>query len=136
MPDTVRKVAYYYTTIPDRPEEGARLLNVFREAGVNFLAIHAFPSGGESQIDFVPEDPDAFLAAAGEADIELSDARTLFLIDGEDRVGATAETLGKLGAEGINVTAATSIVTGGRYATLLWVKPADVNKAARALGAQ
>jgi hypothetical protein len=137
MPDIVRKVDYYYTTVADKPGEGARLLGVFTEAGVNFLAVHVFPTGGEeSQVDLVPEYREAFLAAARKADIGLSDAKTAFLIDGDDRVGATAETLGRLGTGGINVTATTSIVTGGRYGTLLWVKPADVEKAETTLGAR
>jgi hypothetical protein len=136
MPETVRKVDYYYTTVPDQPHEGAGLLDVFKAAGVNFLAIHAFPiAGDQAQVDLVPEEPGTFLAAARNADIELSDPRTAFLIDGEDRIGATADTLGNLGREGINVTATTSIVTGGRYGTLLWVGPADVEKAATTLRA-
>ncbi|MFQ5889302.1 MAG: hypothetical protein ACE5JR_04535 [Gemmatimonadota bacterium] len=137
MPDTVRKVDYYTTTVADRPDEGARLLGVFREAGVNFLAVDAFPSGGgEWRVDLVPEDRDAFLAAAEKSGIGLSGAKAAFLLDGEDRVGATADTLGRLGTEGINVTAVTSIVTGGRYGTLLWVKPADMERAATTLGAK
>ena len=35
--DTVRRVDYYYTTAPDKPGEGARVLSVFRDAGVGIL---------------------------------------------------------------------------------------------------
>lgn len=137
MAETARRVDYYYTTVTDEPGEGARLLAAFKKAGVNFLALHAFPAGeGNAQVDFVPQDRDSFLTAARSADIELSEAKTAFLLDGEDRVGATADTLDKLGAKGINVTAATSIVSGGRYGTLLWVRPAAVASAAAALGAE
>ncbi len=52
MPDTIRKVNYYYTTAPDKPGEGARLLQALRNAGVNLLAFHAFPSARKSQADF------------------------------------------------------------------------------------
>lgn len=137
MAETVRRVEYYYASVKDRPREGARVLGAFKKAGVNFLALHAFPGeGGEAQLDFVPQDRKAFLAAAAEAGIEVSEAKTAFLLGGEDRVGATADTLAKLGTAGINVTAVTSIVSGGRYGTLLWVRPADVQKAAAALGAK
>ncbi len=138
MPDTIRKVDYYYTTVPNKPGEGAPLLGVFKDAGVNFLAIHAFPGSGEAQVDFLPGDTEAFMAAARKADVKLSDARTAFLIQGDDRVGATADTLASVGSAGINVTAVTSIVSGagGQYGTLLWVNPEDVDKTATALGAK
>src|SRR5881397_3534385 len=54
MADTIRRVSYYYTTISDKPGEGARLLETLRSAGVNLLAVHAFPSARKAQVDFVP----------------------------------------------------------------------------------
>ena len=60
----------------------------------------------------------------------------MFLIEGDDRVGAMAQLLARLGAAGINVTATSATRTGmGRYGALLWVKPRDVKKAAEVLGA-
>src|SRR5256885_8549182 len=64
MPDTIRKVDYYYVTAPDKPGEGAKLFAKLRDAGVNLLAVHAFPSARRSQIDVVPGDAVAFQAAA------------------------------------------------------------------------
>ncbi len=136
MADTVRKVNYYYTSAPDKPGEGARLLQVLREAGVNLLALHAFPSARKSQVDFVPSDATTFTSAAKGAGIKLSKSKTAFLIDGDDRVGALAGTMAKLGAAKINVTAVTGVCAGmGRYGAILWVKPRDVTKAAATLGA-
>ena len=136
MADTIRKVSYYYTTAPDKPGEGARLLQALRNAGVNLLAFHAFPSARKSQADFVPADAAAFEAAAKAAKIKLSKPKTAFLIDGDDRVGALAGILARLGSAKINVTAVTGVCAGmGRYGAILWVKPAAVNKAAAALGA-
>ena len=136
MADTIRKVNYFYTNAPDKPGEGARLLQVLREAGVNLLAVHAFPSARKSQIDFVPSDATALTAAAKAAKIKLSQPKTAFLIDGDDRIGALAGTLARLGAAKINVTAVTGVCGGmGRYGAILWVKPRDVSKAATTLGA-
>lgn len=134
--DTMRKADYYYTIAPDKPGEGARILDVFRRAGVNLLAFHAFPSARKSQLDFVPADGIAFVAAAKAAKLKLSKPKTVFLIDGDDRVGAMAGLLGRLGAAKINVTAVEGIcAAGGRYGALLWVKPRDVGKAGSVLGA-
>src|SRR5216117_2808325 len=76
MADTIRKVSYYYTTAPDKPGEGARLLQALRNAGVNLLAFHAFPSARKSQADFVSADAAAFEAAAKAAKIKLSKPKT------------------------------------------------------------
>lgn len=62
--------------------------------------------------------------------------KTGFLIQGEDRPGAVAELIAKLAEAKINVTAYDAVAAGeGRYGALLWVKPQDVQKAARVLGA-
>lgn len=136
MPDTIRRADYYYITAPDKPGEGARIFGALRDAGVNLLAVHAFPSARKSQIDVVPADAVAFLAAARNAKLKVSKPKTVFLLEGDDRVGAMASTLSRLGAAGINVTAVSAVRTGiGRYGGLLWVKPKDVRKAAETLGA-
>ena len=136
MADTIRKVDYYYTTAPNKPGEGARVLGLLRNAGVNLLAFTGFPSGRRSQLDFVPADAAALVAACRAAKVKLSRRKTAFLIDGDDRVGAAADIMRKLGAAKINVTAIDAICTGGgRYGAILWVKPRDVNKAAGVLGA-
>src|ERR1700746_3896422 len=102
MPDTIRRVDYYYVVAPDKPGEGARIFGALRDAGVNLLAVHAFPSARKSQIDVVPADAVAFLAAAKNAKLKLSKPKTVFLMEGDDRVGAIASTLARLGAAGIN----------------------------------
>ena len=84
----------------------------------------------------MPSDGALLTAAAKGAKIKLSKPKTAFLIDGDDRVGALAGILSRLGAAKVNVTAVTGVCAGmGRYGTILWVKPAAVNKAAAALGA-
>lgn len=137
MADTIRKVSYYYATVPDKAGEGARVLGALKQAGVNLAAVHAFPvGGGQSQVDFFPEDPAKFEQAAKNANVKLSAKKTAFLVEGDDRPGAAAALLEKLGAAQVNVTALDAVRTGGgRYGAILWVKPADVDKAAKALGA-
>jgi len=136
MADTIRKVDYYYITAPDKPGEGARVLGALRDAGVNLQAVHAFPSARRTQIDVVPADTAAFLAAAKAAGLKVSKPKTAFLVEGDDRVGAMSQLLARLGRAGINVTASTGIRSGpGHYGALFWVKPRDVKKAAETLGA-
>jgi hypothetical protein len=137
MADTVRSVEYHHVTVPDAPGEVQRVLSALEEGGVNLVAFLGFPvGGGQSQIDLVPENPKSLRDAAGRAGVTLSDPKRAFLIQGDDRVGAVADATGKLGAAGINVTAAAAVTAGsGQYGMILWVAPADYDRAANALGA-
>ena len=136
MADEIREVDYYYVTVPDKPGGGVRVLNALHQAGINLLGLCAFPHGARrSQLDLVPEDSAAFSKAARKAGLKLSKKKRGFFIQGDDRPGALSEMLGKLAQAGINVTAVQVACAGsGRYGGLLWVKPADLRKAARALG--
>jgi hypothetical protein len=136
MSDMIRKVDYFYIEAADKPGEGARVLRALRDEGINLLAFSGFPQGPKAQIDFIPENPAAFEAAAKRVGLKLSAKKTGFLIQGEDRTGAVAEIMGKLADAKINVTAIDAVSAGGgRYGAILWVKPKDVVKAAQALGA-
>ena len=135
MADTIQRVDYFYTMVPDKPGEAARMLAVLREAGVNLLVFSGFPEGRRGQLDFVPADAGAFRQAAKKAGWKLTGPRRAFLLQGEDRVGAVAETLGKLAAAKINVTAIDAVCAGaGRYGAILWVPQRDVGRAAKVLG--
>lgn len=136
MADTIRLVEYFYITASDKPGEGARALNVLKEAGVNLLAFSGFPQGRRAQLDFIPADPAAFKAAAKRAKWKVVGPKRGFLAQGEDRVGAVAELLERLSAAKINVTAVDAVsAEGGRCSAILWVAPKDVKKAAALLGA-
>lgn len=137
MADTVRRVEYYYVTVPDTAGEGDRILSVLKERGINLLAYLGFPAGGgQSQIDLVPEDPASFRQAVERAGLTLSAAKRAFLIQGDDRVGAVTDTTAKLAGANINITAAAATSAGsGRYGMILWVAPAEYERAAGVLGA-
>jgi len=131
----VRTADYFYVLVPDKPGEGARVLGELRSAGVNLVAYSGFPSGRGAQLDVVPTDPAAFKAVAKQRKWKVKGPKRAFLIEGDDRVGACADVLGRLAAAKINVTAMDALAGGGRYAAILWVKPRDVKKTASVLGA-
>jgi predicted amino acid-binding ACT domain protein len=102
---------------------------------VNLLAFSGFPAGRKAQIDFVPEDAKAFKAVAKKGKWQVSPAKKVFLVSGDDRVGAGAELMGRLAQAKINVIASQAVTAGGgRFAMILWVAPTDVRKAAKVLG--
>jgi len=137
MAEIVRRIEYYYTEVNDRPGEGAKVLKALKAARVNLVAYTGFPSTrGRAQLDFVPSNKRAFLAAARKAGIKLVGPKSAFLIQGDDRIGAVADIVNKLGQARLNVIAMNAIAAGRRrYGAVLWVKPRNVSKAAEILGA-
>ena len=136
MADLIRKVAYFKTETPNRAGEGARVLGALKQAGVNLLAFTGFPAGRKAQMDFIPENSAAFKKAAKKVGIKVGAQKTGFLVQGEDKRGAVAGVMEKLARAKINVTAMDAVSAGkGRYGAIFWVKPGDVKKAAKTLGA-
>lgn len=134
MAETIKKVFYYAKDVANRPGEGAKILGALADEGVNLLAFTGFPKGRKAQIDFIPEDSAAFTAAAKRAGIKVKPKKMGFLVQGDDRPGAVANILRRMADAKINVTAVDALSAGkGRYGAILWVKPKDVNKAAKAL---
>ena len=135
MAETISRVDYFYIETPDKPGEAARALSTLKNAGINLLAFTGFPKGRRSQLDFIPADPAAFVRVAKKAGWKLSAKKSGFLIQGEDRPGAVADILAKLADAKINVTAVDAVCAGAdRYGAILWVKPPDLKRAAKALG--
>lgn len=136
--DQALRVDYFAITTDDKPGVGADLHKKLAKENVNLLAVQAFPTGpGKIQVDLVPENPEAFTKAARKLNLTFSGPKAAFLVHGTDRAGALAEVLDRLGTAAINIRAVTGIGGGGnRYGALIWVNPADVEKATRALGAQ
>lgn len=135
MADSIRQVDYYQVQVPDTPGKGARVLQVFQDAGVNLLAFHAFPREEHSQLDMIPEDGGAFEAVARKAGIDIGPRKSAFLVHGEDRPGAIAGILTSLGKSRINVIAMDALTVGDRFGSLFWVPQERVEEAAEILGA-
>ncbi len=136
MTDTIRRVDYFYIDTPNKPGEAARALSTLKDAGINLLAFTGFPKGRRAQLDFIPADSAAFVRVAKKAKWKLSAKKSGFLIRGEDRPGALSDVMNKLAAAKINVTAVDAVCAGAdRWGAILWVKPRDLARAAKALGA-
>ena len=134
--DTIRRADYFSMDVANKTGEGARLLAQLREAGINLTGFTGFPSGRRAQVDFIPEDTASFKAAARKLGLKLGPRKTVFIVQGDDRVGAIAEICEKLAGAGINMIAMDALSAGnGSYAAMFWVGAADVRKAAKVMGA-
>lgn len=136
MADLIRTVQYFKVTIADKSGTLAHMLAPLHDAGVNLLAVHAFPRNRRTQVDVVPEDPAAFKAVAKPLKWKMQGPKACFLMEGDDRPGALVDLTGQLGLAKINLTAVTAITARqGRFGAILWVKTRDVKKATKILGA-
>ena len=135
MPDTIRQVDYFYMLVPHKAAEGARVLRTLKDAGVNLLAFSGFPEGRRAQLDFIPADAAAFKSAAKANKWKVVGPKRVLLIQGDDRVGAIADFVGKLADAKISVTAIDAVCADGRYGALCWIAPRDLKKATQVLGA-
>lgn len=131
----IRKADYFSMQVSNRAGEGVRLLKGLRDHGVNLLAFTGFPNGRKAQVDLIPENTAALRRAAKKLKINLGKNKKVFLLQGDDRVGALVTVLEKLAAARISVTAMDAACAGkGRFGAIFWVKPKYVTRAARLIG--
>lgn len=133
----VRKASYYSMKVPQRPGSGAQLLGELKKAKVNLLAFTGFPASGGAQVDFIPKDNAKFTQAARKAKLKLSARKTVFLAQGNDKVGALTSILNRLAKAKINLVSLQAVTAGsGRFGAMFWVKGKDVARASRVLKAR
>jgi hypothetical protein len=132
----IHKIDYYHIEIPDNPGAAFRVLSDLQKAEVNLLACCGFPLGsGKVQIDLVPEHDESFRKAAARLDLQLSERKRAFLIQGGDRAVAVADTFEKLAVHSVNIVAHQAVSAGqGHWGMILWVEPDDYERASEAFG--
>jgi prephenate dehydratase len=137
MATTIRKTTYFSMKTANRAGQAARLLDSLAAHGVDLLAFTGFPVEGGAQVDFIPYDAAKFTRAARKLDLNVGEKKTVFLAQGKDKAGATAKICDKLAKAGIAMVAMDAVAAGkGRFGAIFWVKPKDVAKAAKVLGAR
>jgi ACT domain-containing protein len=133
----IRKVVYFSMQVPNRPGVGVQMLNAIAKGRQNLLAFTGFPNGSRAQVDFVPAKPVEFARGAKKAGVKLGKRKVAFLVQGEDRVGALVRILDKLAKARINMVAMDAVTAGSRrFGAIFWVRPKDVARTSRLLGAR
>lgn len=136
MAFTIRRVAYFNTTVKDEPGEAYKILSRLAGLGVNLLAFTAVPVGPvRTQIALFPDDAGRLADNARQAGLTLAGPYPAFLVHGDDELGALAGIHEKLYAAGVNVYASSGVTDGrGAFGYVLYVNQTDLDRAVKALG--
>ena len=131
----IRRVDYFYLNVKDQPGEAYKLLALFADRGINLLAFTAVPMGEQrTQLTVFPEDPGRLATEARNTGLALDGPHPALLVQGDDELGALADVHRRLYEANINVYAASGVADGKRgFGYLIYVKPDDFERAARAL---
>jgi hypothetical protein len=131
----IRRVAYYNASVIDEPGEAYKVLSTLAGLGVNLLAFTAVPVGPDrTQVTLFPEDADKLTSEARKAGMLLDGPHHALLVQGDDELGALAAVHERICRVNVNVYATTAIADGfGKYGHLIYVRPEDFERAARAL---
>lgn len=132
----IRRVFYYYITVKDEPGTAYQLLAQFSGLGINLLAFTAIPVGPNStQLTIFPDDELDLEHLAKRSGLNLDGPHPAFHVQGDDELGALAQVHYKLFEARINVYASSGTSDGrGSFGYIIYVKPAEFEHAARALG--
>ena len=132
----IRRVEYFYCTVPDRPGEAYKLLEQLAQMGLNLLAFTAVPVGPlHTQLTLFPDDSEKMAYVSQRAGIRLDGPFSAFLVQGDDELGALARIHQDLYQANVNVYASSGVTDGqGSFGYLMYVKPDDYDRASSALG--
>jgi hypothetical protein len=135
MAHTIRRIAYFYTTVKDEPGEAYQLLSRLAGVGINLLGFTAVPFGPQhTQLTLIPDETSSISDLARKTGMLLDGPHPAFLVQGDDELGALAAIHAKLYEAGVNVYASSGVADGrGGYGYVLYVRPEQYERATAAL---
>jgi hypothetical protein len=93
--------------LDDEPGELARVGDLLGRAGVNIAGLCALTSGGgQAEVHILVHDATPAFEALDGAGIEIAEEQEVIVLDVEDRPGALAEIVHKLGTAKVNLSTA------------------------------
>jgi hypothetical protein len=132
----LKKVDYFYLSVPAEAGEACRLLADLAGLGINLLAFAAVPSGpAKTQLMLFPEDAPRLQREGANARLKLEGPHPAILAQGDDELGALARVHQELERAGVDVYATSGVADGrGGYGYVIYVRPSSLPKALATLG--
>lgn len=135
MAKTLR-VTYLMANLEDRPGALLKVMRDLKAKNIGLTGLWGFgTSEGRAQLFVTAKNSDK-VRSAWQASGILAEEGTGFFIKGADRTGALLKDLEALASAGVNIHAIDAVSVGGKFGSFVWVNSADVERAAKALGAK
>lgn len=133
---SVKLVTYFKIPLEDKPGTVLAVAKDLKAKNLGLLAIYGYGTQpGESELYCIPKNPDKFRTAFKSANPVFEEGTGL-LLKGKDKTGALVKALESMATAGVSMGAMYAVAAGGKYGSFIRIAPADVEKAARALGAK
>ncbi len=131
-----QRTTLFKTGLEDRPGAGLAIAKELKGANVALVGLWGYTrQSGQAEAYLIPKNPEKLRKVWSASGRMFSEETGLFL-KGTDKTGALVKSLDAIAQAGINVRAVLAVAVGGKYGTFIWVAPADLEKAATALGAK
>jgi hypothetical protein len=129
-----KRVIYFAANLDDRPGTALRLIADLKASNIALVGLWGYGMpDGKAKIFAVAKNPDKLRTKWTGAGI-VAEEGIGFMITGADKTGVLVKSLEGIAAAGINLKMMDALAAGGRFASLLWVDPAQVENTAKALG--
>lgn len=133
---SAKLVTYFKIPLEDKPGTVLSVAKDLKAKKLGLLALYGYGTQpGQSELYCIPKNPDKFRAAFKSANPAFEEGTGL-LLKGEDKTGALVKALESIATAGVSMGAMYAIAAGGKYGTFIRIAPADLQKAAKALGAK
>jgi prephenate dehydratase len=133
---SAQRVTYFKVRIEDKP---GTLLAVLKELKAKNLGLGGLwasaAESGWTDLYVVPKNADKVRNTWKGSPLAPQEG-TAFFVKGTDRTGALLNVLDAIARGGVNLIGTDALAVGGKYGTFFLVAPADVENAAKALGAK
>jgi len=129
-----KRVTYFKARIENRPGALLAVAEDLKTKNLDLLGLKGLAHAGEGEILVIAKDPEKLREAWASVGMLIEEG-TAFYISGEDKTGALAASLDALAKAGVNLAAIEAVAAGGKFGSILWVAPEDLDKTAQALEA-
>ncbi len=133
---SVRRVSYLKARLKDKPGALSSIMQGLKKKNLGLLGLWGFStSGGKAQLYVIANNTGKVKSHWRASRISAQEGKG-FWITGKNQTGALNKCLEALAKSRVNIVAIQAIAAGGRYGSLLWVRPHQIAKAAKALRAK
>ena len=131
-----QRVRYFKIHLENKPGSLLRIMQQLKAKNLGLRGLWGYATDGPSaELYVVPKDPEK-LRNLWTASGILEEEGVGFWFRGVDRTGALNRSLEALALAGVNIDCVDAVAAGGHFSSFIWISPADIDKAAKALKIQ